>query len=64
MENELTAKQSYEAKQKRVRMEMKKLEAALIKHSIGFNSNSTNWGYVGDLNNLLESLIEANKKVS
>jgi hypothetical protein len=49
----------YKAKSQKVRGLLSDLDKALTKHDKRQATNPTDWGYVGDLGNVIEKLAEA-----
>jgi hypothetical protein len=43
-----------------IKKESKLLSDKLKKHNVSFKGHQSDWGYVGDLNNVLEKLKELN----
>ena len=56
-----TADQTYKDRKKEVEVMLVKIGIALKKHAKGQAKKSKDWGYVGDLNNILWKLTDVNK---
>jgi len=57
----MTAKIKYEEQQIQIKENLDLLKQKLKNHQLDFSKKSTNWGYVGDLEFILNHLKEINQ---
>lgn len=55
-----TVKENYKKKQKEIKLMLKNIEKALNSHEKKFKKHETNWGYVGDLGMVSDTLSTLN----
>ena len=53
-----TAKNEYQKRIEEIRQQLQDLQVALSAHETKFQSDDKNWGYVGDLGSVQQSLFQ------
>lgn len=53
-----TVKENYRERQSEIKLQIKRIQGALKKHTEKFKKNETNWGFVGDLGHVKTVLSE------
>lgn len=53
-----TVKETYKKRQSEINNQIKLLQLALDAHAKKFEKNETNWGYVGDLGHIKDSISD------